>query len=251
MLERPARIFFHDGIAELLGRGVAGPEVEYPVVRRASIKDVIESLGPPHTEVGSIVVDGCEVGFGHPLSPGERVDIRPVEVPFDVTRPSFLRPWPLGRVAFLVDANVGRLAGLLRALGFDTAHESGLDDAGLARLAAEEGRVVLSRDFGLLKRKAVEFGRLVRAHEPSPQLHEILRVFGLRPPYRAFSRCVMCNAPLVPVPKAEILDRLLPLTRIHYHDFHLCPRCDKVYWPGSHHERMKERIDDIVRDLPA
>ena len=205
MPDQPATLFFHDGLAELLGRGVAGPEVAYPVVRRASVKDVVEALGPPHTEVGGIVVDGLEVGFGHPLSPGERVDIRPVEVPFDVTRPSVLRPRPLDRVAFLVDVNVGRLAGLLRALGFDTAHEPGLDDAGLARLAAEEGRVVLSRDFGLLKRKAVEFGRLVRAHEPSVQLHEILRVFGLRPSYRAFSRCVLCNAPLVPVPKAETL----------------------------------------------
>lgn len=251
MPDRSATLVFHDGIAELLGRGVAGPEVAYPVVRRASIKDVIESLGPPHTEVGSIVVEGVEVGFGHPLSPGERMDIRSVEMPFDVTRPSFLRPRPLDRVAFIVDANVGRLAGLLRALGFDTALDPGLDDAGLARLAAEEGRVVLSRDFGLLKRRAVEFGRLVRAHEPSAQLHEILRVFGLRPPYRAFSRCVLCNAPLVPVAKAEILDRLLPLTRIHFHDFHLCPRCDKIYWPGSHHERMRERIDGIVRDLLA
>jgi uncharacterized protein with PIN domain len=251
MIDRPATLFFHGGLAVLLGRGVPGPEVAYPVVRRASVKDVIEALGPPHTEVGSIVVDGLEVGFGHPLSPGERVDIRPVEAPFDVTRPSVLRPLPLDRVAFLADANVGRLAGLLRALGVDTAHDPGLDDAGLARLAAEEGRVVLSRDFGLLKRKTVEFGRLVRAHDPSAQLHEILRVFGLRPPYRAFSRCVLCNAPLVPVPKADIVDRLLPLTRIHYHDFHLCPRCDKVYWPGSHHERMRERIDGIVRDLLA
>jgi len=251
MPDRSATIFFHDGLAELLGRGASGPEVAYPVVRRASVKDVVEALGPPHTEVGSIVVDGAEVGFGHVLSPGERVDIRPVEVPFDVTRPSVLRPRPLDRVAFLVDANVGRLAGLLRALGFDTAHGPGLDDAGLAWLAAEEGRVLLSRDFGLLKRKAVEFGRLVRAHEPPAQLHEILRVFGLRPPYHAFSRCVLCNAPLVPVPKAEIFDRLLPLTRIHYHDFHLCPRCDKVYWPGSHRERIKERIDGIVRDVLA
>ena len=251
MKEHPATLFFHGYLADLLRRGDPGPDargmVIYPVTRRAAIKDVIEALGPPHTEVGSIEADGREVGFGHLLEPGEAVNVRPA--PFDVLRPSLLRPEPLPRIAFAVDANVGRLATLLRTLGFDTAYDPTLDDAPLAELAAREGRIVLSKDRSLLKRSLVVFGCLIRADDPHQQLRAVLRLFDLRPPYHLFSRCLLCNVPLERVPKAEIMHRLLPLTKRHYSDFHRCPRCDKIYWPGSHHEHMLERMDEICRDL--
>lgn len=247
----PAIIVFHGDLGELLGRGVRDGDgrVPYPVTRRASVKDVIEALGPPHTEVGGIEADGRPVGFGHPLAAGERIDVRPVSAPFDVLRPSPLRPAPLPRIAFLVDANVGRLAGLLRALGFDTAYEPALPDALLAEKAAAEQRILLSRDRLLLRRNAVVYGRLVRAREPDAQLLEILRLFGLKPPFETFSRCLRCNDPLLEVPKSEIMDRLLPLTRRHYFDFRRCPRCGRIYWPGSHHERMHERVERLCREL--
>ncbi|MGE4441553.1 MAG: Mut7-C RNAse domain-containing protein [Desulfomicrobium sp.] len=255
MKERPATLFFHGTLADLLRRDDPGTDargvVIYPVTRRASIKDVIEALGPPHTEVGSIEADGREVGFGHQLEPGEEVNVRPLAPPFDVLRPSPLRPEPLPRIAFAVDANVGRLAALLRTLGFDTFYDPTLDDAPLAELAAREGRIVLSKDRSLLKRSLVVFGCLIRADDPRHQLREVLRLFGLRPPYHLFSRCLLCNALLEPVPKAEIMHRLLPLTRRHYSDFHRCPRCDKLYWPGSHHEHVLERMEEICRDLFA
>lgn len=251
MSDAPATIIFHGDLRELLGRGVRHEDgrVSYAVTRRASVKDVIEALGPPHTEVGGIEADGRPVGFGHPLGAGERIDVRPVGAPLDVLRPSPLRPEPFPRIAFLVDANVGRLAGLLRALGFDTAYDPSLDDAALAEKAATEQRILLSRDRLLLRRNVVVYGRLVRAREPDDQLLEILRFFGLRPPFATFTRCLRCNDPLEPVPKAEIMDRLLPLTRIHYTDFRRCPRCDRVYWAGSHHERMHERVERICREL--
>lgn len=249
MKEHPATLFFHGYLAGLLRRDDPGPDargtVIYPVTRRASVKDVIEALGPPHTEIGSIEAGGREVGFGHLLEPGEEVNVRPLAPPFDVLRPSLLRPVPLPRIAFAVDANVGRLAALLRTLGFDTAYDRTLDDAPLAELAAREGRIVLSKDRGLLKRSLVEFGCLIRADDPHQQLRAVLRLFDLRPPYHLFSRCLLCNAPLESVPKAWIMHRLLPLTRRHYSDFHRCPGCDKLYWPGSHHEHVLERMKEI------
>lgn len=253
MDDRPAAFVFHGSLRALLGRGREGADgrVIYPAVRRASVKDVVEALGVPHTEVGSIECDGLAVGFGHPLEPGRSFDVRPVPAPFDVLRPSPLRPEPLPRVAFLVDANVGRLAGLLRALGFDTAHDPSLDDSALAALAARDRRILLSRDRLLLKRSLVVFGRLVRSHEPEAQLLEVLRFFGLGPPFATFTRCLRCNDLLLAVPKAEIEDRLLPLTRRHYSDFRRCPRCDGIYWAGSHHERMHERVERICRELPG
>jgi len=249
MSERPATLVFHEGVRELLVRGNREGSVAYPVTRRASIKDVIEALGPPHTEVGGIVADGREVGFGHLLAPDERLEIRPVAAPCDVLRAAPLRPNPLPRVAFAADANVGRLATLLRALGFDTVYEPGLGDTGLAALAAEEGRIVLSKDRGLLKHARIQHGRLVRVEDPAQQLLEVLRFYGLGPPFKAFSRCPRCNALLVPITKAAVAHRLLPLTRRHYHDFHICPGCDALYWPGSHHDHMLERIERLGREL--
>jgi len=251
--KRPAILHFHGYLADLLRRDDPGPDargmVIYPVTRRASIKDIIEALGPPHTEIGRIEADGHEVGFGHLLEPGEKVDLRPLAAPFDVLRPSLLRPEPLPRIAFAVDANAGQLATLLRTLGFDTAYDRTLDDTPLAELAAREGRIVLSKDRGLLKRSLVVFGCLIRTDNPHEQLRAVLRLFDLRPPYHLFSRCLLCNVPLERVPKAEIMHRLLPLTRQHYSDFHRCPSCDKIYWPGSHHEHMLKRIEEICRDL--
>jgi len=253
MNEHPATLFFHDDLAELLNRNKPAAHsagtVTYPVTRRASIKDVIEALGPPHTEVGSIEVDGREVGFAHLLEPGEKIDIRPLATPFDVLRPSLLRPEPLPRIAFAVDANAGRLATLLRSLGFDTAYEQTLDDAPLAELAVRESRILLTKDRSLLKRSLIVFGCLLRTDDPHEQLRAVLRLLDLRPPYHLFSRCLLCNALLEPVPKAEIMHRLLPLTRRHYFDFHRCPHCDKIYWPGSHHDHMRERIENMSRDL--
>lgn len=253
MKEHPATLFFHGTLADLLSRDDPGPDargvVIFPVTRRASIKDVIEALGPPHTEIGSIEADGREIGFGQLFEPGAQVDVWPLAPPFDVLRPSLLRPEPLPRIAFAVDANAGRLATLLRTLGFDTAYDRTLDDAPLAELAAREGRIVLSKDRSLLKRSLVVFGCLIRADDPHQQLRAVLRLFGLHPPYHLFSRCLLCNAALERVPKAEIMHRLLPLTRRHYSDFHRCPRCDKIYWPGSHHDRLLERMEEICRDL--
>lgn len=253
MGELPATFVFHGDLRDLLGRGKtgAGGRVKYPVTRRTSVKDAIEALGVPHTEVGAIEVDGLAVGFGHLLEPGRRIDVRPVPVPFDVLRPSPLRPEPLTRIAFLVDANVGRLAGLLRALGFDTAHDPSMGDAALAELAARDRRILLSRDRLLLKRGIVDYGRLIRSPDPDAQILEVLRFFGLKPPFATFTRCLRCNDPLQTVPKAEVIDRLLPLTKLHYADFRRCPHCDRIYWAGSHHERMHERVERICRELGA
>ena len=253
MIMRPATLFFHDGLADLLDRRHCHRDapglVLYPVTRRASIKDIIEALGPPHTEVGDIKADGLPVGFGHLLQPGQELHVRPVYPPLDVLRPSPLRPSPLPRLAFLADANVGRLATLLRALGFDTAYDRNLDDAQVAGLAETQGRVVLTRDRSLLKRRAIDYGYLIRPDDPQDQLLAVLRFFGLRPPFPAFTRCPCCNARLDPVPKADIIDRLLPLTRLHYAEFRLCPQCDKIYWPGSHRDHMQARIEDLARRL--
>lgn len=241
-----ALLHFHGELPELLtGRWRGAEQVECLVTRRASIKDALEALGPPHTEIHRILIDGREADFSQPLIPGARVEFFPAIPPVDPRQPTRLRPTPFSRLAFLVDANVGRLATFLRLLGLDAAYCFDWSDARLAEIAEQEERVLLTRDRALLKRKRVTHGRLIRAGQPEEQLREVVAWYGLSD-FAFFSRCLRCNEPLAPVPKAEIEHRLQPLTRKYYQEFHRCPVCERIYWPGSHHEKLAERIARLL-----
>ncbi|MDY7001473.1 MAG: Mut7-C RNAse domain-containing protein [Thermodesulfobacteriota bacterium] len=236
---------FHEGIKELLRPGNREGGFFCPVSRRASVKDVIESLGVPHTEVGRITLDGLEKDFSYLPAEGDILDVYAIKPPLDVTSACLLRPRPLQKISFVVDVNVGKLARLLRLLGLDAAYDYLWRDTKIAHVAASQGRVALSRDRSLLKRKKVEFGRLIRAGHPQDQLLEVLSFFGIKGPFKTFSRCLHCNLELAPVDKAEILHRLEPLTKKYFHVFHICPGCGRIYWPGSHHEKMLDWLEGV------
>jgi uncharacterized protein len=235
------RFSFSNALKPLLKK--AGPEpVRYPLTRRAAIKDIIEALGVPHTEVGAIHVGSQDVGFDFIPHDGHFLSVQAVSPPLDVTRPSRVRPRPLPNMRFVVDVNVGKLALLLRILGLDTAYHPALSDGDIAGLATMEKRIVLTRDAGLLKRRQVDFGRLVRARLPDEQLREVVAFFGIGPPYALFSRCLRCNRTLAIVEKKDILHRLEPKTRKYFHKFKQCPACHRIFWRGSHHDEMLARL---------
>ena len=216
--------------------------VRVPPGRRAAVKDMIEACGVPHTEVGAIVADGVPIGFSHIPAPEARVSVAAPSPPVDVTRPTLLRPHAFDSVRFVVDVNVGKLASLLRMLGMDTCYRNGIDDAEIAEVAERQSRIVLTKDKALLKRRCIVFGRLVRERLPDRQLVEVVRFFGLAGPFIPFSRCLLCNAPLEAVAKAEIIHRLEPKTKKYYHRFTRCPDCDRIFWHGSHHDEMAARL---------
>jgi len=220
--------------------------VQHTIFRHASLKDVVESLGIPHTEIGRLTVDDREVGFGHPVADGERIGVAAVTAPFEVTHPTRLRPVPLPEVRFIVDLNVARLARLLRLAGFDAAHDPDWHDAELARRSADEGRILLTRDRALLRYACIDFGHLVRANTPREQLAEVLAFFGLQCDCRLLSRCMRCNGLLESVSKERVLARLEPLTRRYYENFYLCRRCGQIYWEGSHKKGLKEILSQAL-----
>lgn len=209
--------------------------------RRASIKDIIESTGIPHTEVGRIEAENAEVDFSYIPGSGQQIGVSSVVPPLDVTRPSALRPHAFEDIRFIVDVNVARLAPLLRIMGYDTVFDPVLDDEEIAAAAWKQKRIVLTRDRGLLKRSMVQFGRLLRNQRPDRQIREVVSFFGLKPDLSS-ALCPRCNHPLEKVDKEKIVHRLLPKTRKYYDEFTICPVCKRIYWKGSHWEKLLQRL---------
>lgn len=232
-------INFWGNLKELLRPPFRGQKkVAYDLTRQASVKDIIEALGVPHTEVGRLTVAGREISFAAPGAAADTLEVYPLSPPVDVTTPTLLRPEPLPGITFAVDMNVGKLATLLRMAGFDTFYRNEISDPELIEAAVRERRILLSKDKDLLKRKEVIFGYLVREIQPERQLAEIVQLFGLKGQFKPLSRCLRCNGLLQPVGKEEIIAQLEPLTQKYYDSFRQCPGCGRIYWPGSHRDKM-------------
>jgi uncharacterized protein with PIN domain len=219
---------------------------EHVLNEHASVKHVVETLGVPHTEVDLILVNGESVDFAYRVQDGDRISVYPVFESFDIGAVARVRPQPLRETRFILDVHLGRLAGALRMLGFDTLYRNDLDDGELATISQRERRILLTRDRGLLKRSAVTHGYLIRESDPRAQLAEVVRRFDLRGRIAGFTRCLRCNGTLRPVAKETILARLLPKTRQYYDEFAICDDCDRVYWKGSHYQDMRRGLDRLL-----
>ncbi|MFO7761463.1 MAG: Mut7-C RNAse domain-containing protein [Thermodesulfobacteriota bacterium] len=240
-------INFHGDLGSLLNRKWREKStVAYRLERRASIKDIIESLGIPHTEIDRLITGNRAIDFHHIPETEENISVFPVSEQTDFFSPSLLRPIPLPGLRFIADVNTGKLAKNLRLLGFDTLYGKNLTDNLLAETAAREKRIVLSKDKGVLMRKTVIWGHLVRSDEPEKQLTETIRLFRLKEAVDPFTRCQHCNCRLTPVAKKSIYHLLEPLTQKYYHSFQICENCGQIYWAGSHRQKMDEKFSKIL-----
>ncbi len=215
---------------------------------RASVKDMIEAQGVPHTEVDLILVNGESVDFSYLVQPGDRISVYPVFESIDVSDVVRVRPAPLREIRFVLDTHLGTLAHYLRMLGFDTLYANDSTDEALAGVSRREMRILLTRDRGLLKRKEVTHGYYVRETRPRNQALEILRRFDLFNAVQPFHRCIQCNGSLEPVSKEQVLDRLPEKTQDYYDDFRACAACGKIYWKGSHFQHMEEFIASLLAE---
>ena len=218
---------------------------------RVSIKDMIESLGVPHTEVDLILVNGQSVGFSYLVQDADHISVYPVFEGLDITPLVRVRPRVLRETRFVLDTHLGKLSTYLRMLGFDTLYRNDFLDEELARIASQEGRILLTRDRGLLKRGIVTHGYCVREKNPRQQLIEVLRRFDLSQAVTPYRRCIRCNGLLEPVAKQAIIDRLPPKTGSYYDEFHICQECKQVYWKGSHYQRMEQFIAGALQEAES
>lgn len=211
-----------------------------------AVKDVIESLGVPHTEVDLILVDGRSVRFSHRLKGQERVAVYPMFERFDIRPLHRLRPRPLRRTRFVADVHLGKLARRLRLLGFDTLYARDFTDAVLVDISARERRILLTRDVGLLKHSRVARGHWLRSTDPEEQLREVIEAFSLQRDTAPFTRCTMCNGALRKIDRAAAAGRVPPRVYARRRRFDQCAGCGRIYWRGTHFARLEA----LSRDHP-
>jgi uncharacterized protein with PIN domain len=198
----------------------------------ATVGHLVQAAGVPLTEVGAVRVDGGPVGLGHRPQPGTVLDVAPVA-----------RPQPVPPGGFLLDVGLGTLARRLRLLGLDAAWSNDADDPALVAQAGAEQRVLLTQDRGLLKRRALRHGALVRGNGVRPQLADVLDRFAVTPD--PLTRCTVCNGPLAPVPKEAVQDRLPAGTRRTFDQFSRCAGCGQLFWRGAHAARIDALLDGV------
>jgi uncharacterized protein len=232
-----ARFRFHGILQGFLKREHRERDLLHACARAASLKNAIESLGVPHTEVGRITVNGAPATLQRTVREGDTIEVFPVE-----TQMAQMGTVPI----FLADAHLGGLARFLRMLGFDTLHDNNYADADIRRIAEREKRIVLTRDRELLKCREIERGAYVHARKAEAQLREVAERFALAPLARPFTLCLVCNVELYPVGKDGIA-RLLPdQVRKVQTKFMRCDKCRRIYWPGSHYKRMRAALGDLL-----
>ena len=237
---------FYEELNDFLAPALRKVDITHTFDRLASVKDMIESFGVPHTELDIILVNGQSVDFSYIVQDGDRISVYPMFESLDVSPLLRLRPAPLRSPAFVLDTNLGRLARYLRLLGFDCLYQNDYDDNTVAMIADREQRTVLTRDRALLQRRIITRGYFVREVRPRLQVKEVLARFDLYRLVAPFSRCIRCNGALRVVDKQSIEERLEPKTRKYFDSFMRCSDCGQIYWQGSHHARSLHLIEELT-----
>lgn len=241
-ITRAIRCRFYGALNRFLAPGHRYRAFSYAVKGIPAIKDTLEALGVPHTEIDCIVVNGRCVKFFYQIRGGEDIRVYPDAGPVNLKKIIRMKPKPPANSKFVLDVHLGKLARHLRLLGFDVIYQKDMEDASIVHLGRRTGRIILTRDIALLKNKIVRHGYFVRATDPKKQIREIVRQFALAGKTRPFRLCLVCNGRIRRVAKSKIASRLPPLTREHYTRFYHCPHCDKIYWQGAHYKQLLKII---------
>jgi uncharacterized protein with PIN domain len=241
-------IRFYEELNDFLPQQDRKRDIEVSFSGARSIKDFIESLGVPHVEVDLILVHGASVDFNYLIRDGDRISVYPVFERLPIGGITRLRPGPLRRTRFVLDVHLRKLARRLRLLGFDTDYWENRDDPELAEISARENRILLTRDRGLLKRKIVTRGLIIRNTDPEQQVFEVLARLHLGDSIRPFTRCISCNGEIAAFDmKSELFQvwkETLPSGVLAWcSEYYICDSCGKIYWKGSHYDRMCAMVE--------
>jgi uncharacterized protein with PIN domain len=241
------RLKFHENLKFFLKSKANNEVIERILNEKTSVKDVIEACGVPHPEVDLILVNNEPVDFSHPILKDTDIDLYPVQSRCLLFQEKRLQVRSIRR--FIADGHLGTLARNLRLLGFDVAYDQQAQDRQLLSVMEQEDRALLTRDRRLLMHAIVRHGYCPRSQNTDDETIEVIRRFDLFDFIAPFTRCLRCNAPLQKVAKADVVEKLEPLTKIYYEQFRRCTGCGQVYWAGSHFSKLQHRLEKIRERL--
>jgi uncharacterized protein with PIN domain len=248
-MQQLAQFSFFGNLNDFLSKKDKHNRITYSFKATTAVKDAVEAIGVPHVEVEWLLINGLPAQFYTPLLPGDAVEVYPQDTPPAHHPLPPLRDKQKAPHCLVLDTHLGALARRLRLLGIDTYHDPTYTDGEVARISHEEHRIVLTRDIGLLKQKIIEWGYWLRSQQPEEQLLEVLNRYNLTPFFQPFQRCLSCNGYIQPVEKETVREALPAGTQEYFHDFYQCGACGKVYWKGSHYERMVQFIEKLKKKL--
>lgn len=211
-------------------------------MQSSSVKDIIESLGVPHTEIDLILVNGESVDFSYQVKAGDHVAVYPMFESFDISSVLRLRPEPLRVTRFILDVHLGKLAKYLRLLGFDSFYDTKYVDQEIIDIAKKENRIILTRDIGLLKNKKVTHGYWLRETNPKKQMSEIIRRFDLSHSFQPFIRCLECNGKIHLIDADHVKEKIPPGVKEVQQKFYQCEDCKRIYWEGTHYKKLEALV---------
>jgi len=238
-------IDFCDELQWFLSKCDKGQEIYYSISDNQSVKHLIEALGVPHTEVGTILVNNIEVRTSYLVQGGDRIEVYsnfPAESKIEGLSQE---QSSIEKDGLILDNHLGKLATYLRMFGFDAEYRNDYQDKELVEEVLQSGRILLTRDRGLLMHRLIQKGYCIRSLVPKQQLSEVFQRYNLLVNIQPFRRCLRCNNLLLPINKEAILERLQPLTCLYYDEYKICNSCDQIYWKGSHYESMMKFIEEI------
>jgi len=247
--EKKIYIRFYEELNDFLPKEKKKKRFTHSFIDRTSVKDLIESLGVPHTEVDLILVNGKSENFNYLINDGDDISVYPVFESLDISDVQHLRAKPLRKPKFICDVHLGKLARNLRMFGIDVHYKNFLIDEDIVKISLAEKRTILTRDTGLLKRADVTHGYFIRNDEPEKQTAEVISRFSLMKLVKPFTLCLDCGSKLVKINKKDILHLIPENVKQAQNKFFYCVNCKKIFWAGSHINNMTLFIKEMMNQI--
>ncbi|HUI64789.1 MAG TPA: Mut7-C RNAse domain-containing protein [Bacteroidota bacterium] len=236
------RLRFYAELNEHLPAGMRQAEFSHAAGEGATLGTLLAEFALRGNEVDLILVNGESAALSHILRENDRVSIYPVFDSIDVTPLTKMDDRPRRRMRFVLDVHLGKLAHHLRMMGFDTLYRNDYTRSELLGIASRDDRILLSKSSSLVEAEELTAAYRVRSSDPREQLLEVLTRFDLWRAARPFVRCLHCNSLLQPEAKNAVAEHLPEKVRELYLKFNRCPSCGRIYWEGTHFQKMQAFI---------
>jgi len=148
---------------------------------------------------------------------------------------------------FLCDRMLGTLAKWLRIYGFDTYYANNeMDDSRLLEISKDEKRILITRDKTLnqvARRENIKTIE-IKTTDIDEQINAVLGEIKVDKT-EILSRCILCNSKIKEIKKEDVKEKVPEKVFDNNEKFWFCKNCNKIYWKGSHYEKMFEKIDAL------